>query len=258
MTKQSDRYLDLKNEQWELPKQLLGLLQQIETATVYSSEEENLSISTVLPVLFGIMDNLKASDEDCHTLKEFKQTVTQSIRRRWNLSDLSPILGLCTVLDARFKHLKFLDETTRSDFLHSLQSNAEMLMSDCDLDPDCIMADDVMLISQDSQDISHQENSQEDSQDVMPAVKKAKSNKKSALDILLGPEENSEENVNLAEMYLQSKSPPRSTNIFEWWKMNEPRYPNIARLARSMLCIPTAAERIFSSAGITVSKEEVV
>lgn len=256
VTKRSDRYLDLKNEQWELAKRLLGPLQQIETATVYFSEEENLSISTVLPILFGIMDNLKGSDEDCHTLKEFKQTVTQSIRRRWNLSDLSPILGLCTVLDARFKHLKFLDETTRSDVLHSLQSNTEMLMSDRDLDPDCTMADDVVLTSQDSQDTSYQE----DSQDDMPAAKKAKSNKKSALDILLGPEENNEENVNLAdevETYLQSKSPPRSTNIFEWWKINEPRYPNIARLARSMLCIPatsTAAERIFSSAGITVSK----
>ena len=177
---------------------------------------------------------------------------------------MSPILGLCTVLDARFKHLKFLDETTRSDVLHSLQSNAEMLMSDRDLDPDCTMADDVTLISQDSQDISHQEDSQEDSQDVMPAAKKAKSNKKSALDILLGPEESSEENVNLAdevEMYLQSKSPPRSTNIFEWWKMNEPRYPNIATLARSMLCIPatsTAAERFFSlRLGSLFQKEEV-
>ena len=55
---------------------------------------------------------------------------------------------------------------TRSDALHSLQSNAEMLMSYHDLDPDSAMADDVTLISQDFQDISHQE----DSQDVMPAV----------------------------------------------------------------------------------------
>ena len=40
-------------------------------------------------------------------------------------------------------------------------------MSYRDLDPDSAMADDVTLISQDSQDISHQE----DSQDVMPAAK---------------------------------------------------------------------------------------
>ena len=165
VTKRSDRYLDLKNEQWKLAKRLLGPLQQIETATVY---EEKGSISTVLPILFGIIDNLKASDEDCHTLMEFKQTVTQLIRRRWNLSDLSPILGLCTVLDARFKHLKFLDEITRSDVLHILQSNTEMLMSDSDLDPDCTMADDVVLISQESQKTSHQEDSQGDD---MPAAK---------------------------------------------------------------------------------------
>ena len=80
---------------------------------------------------------------------------------------------------------------------------------------------------------------------------------------MLGPEENGEENVNLAdevEMYLQSKSPPRSTNIFEWWKMNEPRYPNIATLARSMLCIPatsTTAERIFSLLGSLFQNKEV-
>ena len=125
------------------------------------------------------------------------------------------------------------------------------------VDPDCTMADDVVLISQESQETLHQEDSQGDD---MPAAKKAKGHKKSALDILLDPEENSEGNVSIAdkvEMYLQSKSPPSSTDIFKWWKLNEPRYPNIARLAKSMLCIPATsivAEQIFSSAGITVSK----
>ena len=81
------------------------------------------------------------------------------------------------------------------------------------------------------------------------------------MDILLGPEDYNEGTINVAdeiEMYLQSKPPPRSVNVFEWWKMNEPRYPNVARLAKSMLCIPatsTAAEQVFSLAGITVSKK---
>ena len=101
---------------------------------------------------------------------------------------LSPILGLCTVLDAHCKHLKLLDET---DVLHILQSNTEMLMSDSDLHPNCTMADDVTLVSQESQETPYQE----DSQDDMPAAKKAKSHKKSAKDILLGLEENSEGNV---------------------------------------------------------------
>ena len=51
VTKRSDRYLDLKNEQWELAKQLLEPLQQIETTTVYFNEEEKGSISTVLSIL---------------------------------------------------------------------------------------------------------------------------------------------------------------------------------------------------------------
>ena len=37
-------------------------------------------------------------------------------------------------------------------------------------------------------------------------------------------------------------------------------YPNIAKLANSMLCVPatpSAAEHVFSDAGITVSKGEV-
>jgi len=46
----------------------------------------------------------------------------------------------------------------------------------------------------------------------------------------LGPEENDDGTPSIAEeieMYLQSKSPPRIVNIFEWWKVNEPRYLNI-------------------------------
>ena len=92
-----------------------------------------------------------------------------------------------------------------------------------------------------------------------PDVPLAKRCKKSALDILLGPEEN-EESFTIQdelEMYLQVKAPSRQVNIFEWWKINEARFPNVAKLARSMLCVPgtsTAAEQVFSAAGITVSK----
>jgi len=58
-------------------------------------------------------------------------------------------------------------------------------------------------------------------------------------------------------MYLQVKPPSRKVNIFEWWKINEARYPNIAKLARPMLCVPatsTAAERVLFTTGVTVSR----
>ena len=55
----------------ELTKELLGPLHQIETATVYFSEEKHVSISTVFPILLGIIDNLKVVDEESCIVKEF-------------------------------------------------------------------------------------------------------------------------------------------------------------------------------------------
>ena len=54
-------------------------------------------------------------------------------------------------------------------------------------------------------------------------------------------------------MYLQLKPPDRSTKLFEWWKVNEPRFPNISKLAKFILCISAtsiASERIFLQLGL--------
>lgn len=48
------------------------------------------------------------------------------------------------------------------------------------------------------------------------------------------------------------------SNPLEWWKINQSRFPHVARLARSLLCIPAtsaSSERIFSEAGLTISKK---
>ena len=42
-TKKADQNFDLKNEQWDLAKELLAPFKQIETATVYNSEEGKLT-----------------------------------------------------------------------------------------------------------------------------------------------------------------------------------------------------------------------
>ena len=258
VTKRVDRSLDMKNEQWDLAKELLAPLKQIETATVYISEEEKASISSVLPILYGIIDNLNIKDEDAFAIKEFKTVVTESIKRRWSLNDLCPILALSAVLDARFKQLKFLGDQKRA-VIDALTSNVTIMAEDQVDDIECNEQESSQLEVENVEDPAI--SSTTDSQAILDegGIPVAKRSKKSALDVLLGPEECQEMFTiqDELDMYLQVKPPSRKVNIFEWWKINEPRYPNIAKLAKSMLCVPatsTAAEQVFSAAGITVSK----
>ena len=89
-------------------------------------------------------------------------------------------------------------------------------------------------------------------------IKKAK---KSALDILLGPdlEEDTRGSTIKDEVgsYLKGKVCARKTNVLEWWKLNESWFPNIAKLAKAVICVPattTPSERFFSAAGNIVNK----
>jgi hypothetical protein len=78
--------------------------------------------------------------------------------------------------------------------------------------------------------------------------------------ILLGKEnDTSSSNCFQTEVaqFLGEKSISHDNNALEWWKMDASRFPLLAVTARSLLCVPatsTASERLFSTAGLTVSK----
>ena len=103
-------------------------------------EENKASIPSLLLILYGIIDNLSVADGDYSIVKYFKETVVKSIKQRWSLDDISPILGLTTVFDACFTQLKFLSDTQKSDIIYALQWNIERLVDDSD--PDCTMVSD--------------------------------------------------------------------------------------------------------------------
>ena len=72
-TKRSDRYLDLKTEQWELPEEMVKVLQPFAVATTFFSYEENVSLSCVLPVLHGLQEGLKEKKNDNAVVAKFKE-----------------------------------------------------------------------------------------------------------------------------------------------------------------------------------------
>ena len=48
------------------------MLEHLEVVTVFLSEENNVSISGVLPILHGLITKLEANDDDSSCIKEFK------------------------------------------------------------------------------------------------------------------------------------------------------------------------------------------
>ena len=100
ITKKADRALDLRSEQWTLTEDLLPCLQKIEIATVYFSQEEKISLSTVLPIVFGLADDLQPLPDDSIAVQSFKRTVKAAIMKRWNVEENSSILLISTALDS--------------------------------------------------------------------------------------------------------------------------------------------------------------
>ena len=147
---------------------------------------------------------------------------------------------LSIALDPCFTLLKQLDESLKENIKEVVISNVERVVGDID----CTMADSDITQSSSSQD--------------PPMAKKAKP---SALEILLGPEDNTNGQTieDEVEAYFHEKVCVHKTNILEWWKINEPRFPNLAQLAKAVISIPatsTPSERLFSTAGNLVSKKD--
>ena len=89
VTKVSDRYLDLKLEQWEILTALKDILHPLQVATTYFSAECNVSISALYPVFHGLLKSLQCSDDDLPSIQACKTTTDQEIKRRWKLGSLT-------------------------------------------------------------------------------------------------------------------------------------------------------------------------
>lgn len=80
-----------------------------------------------------------------------------------------------------------------------------------------------------------------------------------ALDILLGPEEDTLHDTSpVGEMdrYFTEPTLPQKESPLTWWKNNATRFPCLSQVAHSLLNIPatsTPSERVFSAAGLIVS-----
>ena len=101
--KRSDRYLDLKSEQWTLVEELVTVLKPLQVATTFLQYEYNFSVSCILPVINGLDLSLQPSTDDSSIIRQFKEKVRSEIRSRWFLDNLNTtgLNDLASALDPR-------------------------------------------------------------------------------------------------------------------------------------------------------------
>jgi len=201
-------------------------------------------------VLIGLLKSLQYDDDDVPANQACKITIADEIKRRWKLGSLTSIDAGSTVktapliyciVDPRFKECKFL----------GVNEQEEIKIALTDLVCKVKEANDSLLESSGTSQLEEASG---------PAPKK----KCTGLDILLGGDyttnesEDSEADPILKEVesYIKEKPIDREESPLVWWKQNQYKFPMISVVAKQFLSIPvtsTPAERVFSTAGLTVT-----
>ncbi|XP_040261635.1 E3 SUMO-protein ligase ZBED1-like [Bufo bufo] len=251
-------YLDLKPEQWSLIEELTQALEPFEGATVFLSGQNYVTLSALPQLVQNLKKSIQSLAFETAPLMSYQAHAVQQITTRWQeLSTFQPDSSsntalIAAALDPRFKKLKFLS----ADESFKVQSTVQTM---------AIVAKNEMTRSSE-----HDEASSRRGQEDNPAAAKPKDHAAiSFLQNILGSSESSSSDEEDKEqqlsqsvqkevlMYFGEHPISKKENPLSWWKTDETRYPVLAKLAKSFLCIPatsTPSERLFSAAGNIVSK----
>lgn len=148
------------------------------------------------------------------------------------------------MLDPRHKHLGFLTPTQR------VAANAKLVELGREL------VDQEEAIPQAGED----EAALSDSDEGTSAATGAAAAPASAMALLLGEQYSTPRDSDIqteVQNFLRETPPPLDCNPTYWWKVNGGRFPRLVKLARKYLCIPATSvpsERVFSAAGLTVTR----
>uniref|UniRef100_A0A8C6Y3D1 BED-type domain-containing protein n=1 Tax=Naja naja TaxID=35670 RepID=A0A8C6Y3D1_NAJNA len=194
---------NLADHQWKLLQDLVPVMRTLKIATSFLREEQNFSISSLMPCIHGIITAIgQQSEEASGIIKMVISNIRGELTQRWGILEENKLLEspavIASFLDPRFKEMRFLSPNLRTEVNEAAGQLA-----------------------------AHKERS-------------ASGQSQSMYDILLGkdPTESMPEIHQQLENYIVEPLCKRSTNPLDWWKSNEHRFPSVARLARQYLAIP--------------------
>ncbi|KAJ8358823.1 hypothetical protein SKAU_G00153480 [Synaphobranchus kaupii] len=221
ITKRADRILDLTPQQWIVAEETATILKPLITLTELLSEEDNTSLSTIIPMLMNVKrHHLINREEETPAIRELKRKMVEEIDQRFELTplDVTSVQVLAAAVDPRFKQLKFLENDKRNAaYMELANLTRRLTQAGAAVNPPQLMENPLEGTSR----------SQEGA--AAPAENR-KTDKQRDIDMLLSMDE--EEVVEANEMseiqdYLNDKTKVDSGPL-SWWKKNSERYPKLA------------------------------
>ncbi|KAM4641347.1 E3 SUMO-protein ligase ZBED1-like [Discoglossus pictus] len=227
----------LTNQHWKLLQDLVPILRTVRIATSFLREEQNASVSSLMPCIYGILMALdQLLNQSSGIIKAVAGQIRSEILKHWDMLDEEKLLAnpavVASFFDPRFKELRFLKPRVREE-LHSQIKEIIIqmyeLLSPSEVQPPPLLCCVVAGIEESFQ----------------LAVQKDRDNDgfESIYDILLGkdPTENMPEVHQQLENYIVEPICKRTTDPLVWWKDNCDRFPALAKLARRYLAAPATA-----------------
>uniref|UniRef100_UPI00398F62E0 E3 SUMO-protein ligase ZBED1-like n=1 Tax=Pristiophorus japonicus TaxID=55135 RepID=UPI00398F62E0 len=219
---------NLSDQQWKLLQDLLPILRTLKVASSFLGEEQNASVSSLMPCLHGVMTALMHHHGDPGCIVKMVSTkIRAEIGKRWHLPEEQELLEnpaiVASFLDPRFKDLRFLNPEAR-DEVHNKVKN---MLSGSACRPRSPSPSSSS--SSDGERGSKRQGGRDPGQ--------------CQYDLLFGedPSESLPEIHQQLEGYLSEPLRRRHTDPFNWWRGNEHRFPAVAALARRYLAIPATS-----------------
>lgn len=227
--RQEAQALEIEDDYWQIIENFTPVLATLKWATTVIAVETEVSISNIYPITFSLIQiHLVPKESDVEQVSEFKLKVQKSLRNHMQVdsNDLAskPAL-IASMLDPRHKHLSFLTPTGRLAAkvkLHELVSrlDATNTVSTKDEQQETLVTPDVSQVAMPSQ---------------------MRSDTKNTMMLLLGDNYSSSyatDSEAQVDYYLRDIAPSLDINPLDWWRVNGPRFPKLATLARHYLCVP--------------------
>ncbi|XP_040897497.1 E3 SUMO-protein ligase ZBED1-like [Toxotes jaculatrix] len=240
--RQEAHTLEIEDDCWQIIENFTPVLATLKWATTVISAETEVSISNIYPITFSLIQtHLVPKENDVEQVSEFKLKVQTSLRNHMEVdsNDLAskPAL-IASMLDPRHKHLSFLTPTGRLAAkvkLHELVSKLDVITTTVgtkDEQQETLVTPDISQVAMPSQ---------------------IRSDTKNTMMLLLGDNYSSSyatDSEAQVDYYLRDIAPSLDINPLDWWRVNGPRFPKLATLARHYLCIPgVSLPSLLSEAG---------